>query len=236
MRNHIKNGYCKFDDKNKKQHKCKKCGNSYHRKNDLEDHVRNKHEGICRYYKCRMNSNCQKGYANLQGRNRHERTCRENRNNKNTFQIFINLVNGQTITLDNVATSDTIFNLKRKVEDKEGIPPNAQRLIFNGKDVEDRSTVVECNIKKESTIQLVLRLRGGMDSASSNSSNSNSNDNSNLTHRGDDESKSGVEDDNNNMEVESTRWNDNNENNNMPMLEEGTLISRARRNSNSQLL
>ncbi len=42
-------------------------------KNDLEDHMRNKREGRCGYYKCRMNINCQKGYANPQGRNRHER-------------------------------------------------------------------------------------------------------------------------------------------------------------------
>ena len=98
--------------------------------NDLEDHE-NKHEGRCGYYKCRMNINCQKGYANPQGRNRHERACRRNRNNENdSFQIFIKLVNGQTIALDNVATSDTIFNLKRKVEDKEGIRKCKQILNF----------------------------------------------------------------------------------------------------------
>ena len=50
--------------------------------------------------------------------------------------------------LHDITLATTILELKHKIQDKEGIPPSAQRLIFNGKDVDDRSTVAECNIKK----------------------------------------------------------------------------------------
>lgn len=77
-----------------------------------------------------------------------------------SLQIFVKSINGKTRTLT-VRPTDTIGHIKQQIQEKEGIAPEEQRLIFAGKNLEDTKTVAEYNLTADSTLHLVLRVRGG---------------------------------------------------------------------------
>ena len=77
------------------------------------------------------------------------------------MRIFVAMLSGRSITIE-VDAEDTVENIKAKVQDREGVRPEDQRLLFHGKQLEDEYTLNDYQIVNSSTLHLVMRLRGGV--------------------------------------------------------------------------
>jgi ubiquitin C len=82
----------------------------------------------------------------------------------NIDRVYVKTLTGKAIQIDGLDSEDLIVYLKVKIQDKHSTPPDQQRLIYAGTQLEDSRTLSDYNIQKESILHLVLRLRGGSDS------------------------------------------------------------------------
>mmetsp|Transcript_23088 Transcript_23088/g.74315 ORF Transcript_23088/g.74315 Transcript_23088/m.74315 type:complete len:105 (-) Transcript_23088:1307-1621(-) len=79
------------------------------------------------------------------------------------MQLFVKTLDGKTISVD-VDAGDKIEDVKAKIQEKEGIPPEQQRLIFGGKQMDAQKTLGDYDVQEGSSLSMVLRLRGGLPS------------------------------------------------------------------------
>lgn len=79
------------------------------------------------------------------------------------MQVFVKTLTGKTISVD-VEPDESVESLKAKIQEKEGVPIDQQRIIFDGKQLDSLKSLADYDIDDDSTLHLVLRLRGGLDS------------------------------------------------------------------------
>mmetsp|Transcript_7845 Transcript_7845/g.9339 ORF Transcript_7845/g.9339 Transcript_7845/m.9339 type:complete len:88 (+) Transcript_7845:263-526(+) len=76
------------------------------------------------------------------------------------MQLMVKTLDGKTVTVD-AEEEDTIEDIKNKIMEKEGVPIDQQRLIFGGKQLDSEKTLADYDVQEDSTLHMVLRLRGG---------------------------------------------------------------------------